>query len=145
MPSKKSLENLKKGKNFTKNDPRINKKGAPPKLLRHFNEELNAAGYERVTVTQVAEAFELLFNLPEQEIDKITEDHTRPYFLRKVAGIMGTARGIDMIESMLDRVHGRAVQKTEVTGKDGQQLMPDSLSHLSFDELYRLKYGRKPD
>ncbi len=101
----KTLKPFKKGV-----DPRRNIKGQPPKLLSHLNAELIKEGYQRVTATQVSEAYELLFNLSQGRIKKIIDDVSQPFFLRKIATAMGTARGIEMIERMLDRAHGRAVQ-----------------------------------
>lgn len=92
-----------------------NPKGRPPKLLSHLNAELKAKGYERVSPGQVVEAYELLFNLDEAAIKKIVADVKQPFFLRKIAGAMGTSRGTEMIEKMLNRAHGNTKQIVDTT------------------------------
>lgn len=145
MKERPQNKHLKKGIRFGHGQKNPNMNGRPPKLLSHLNKALLAEGYERVTATQVAEAIELLFNLDETKLKSLALDATQPYFLRKIAGTMGTVKGVELIERMLDRVHGRAMQKTELTGKGGKDLLPDNLASLSFAELYKLKYGKNPD
>jgi len=96
------------GKPFTKNDPRINKKGRPRKLLSTINAELKKKGIERVSSSQIAEAYELFLNLTEDEATEIIEGKDNPMFMRIVLKHLMSPKGVEMIESILDRAHGKS-------------------------------------
>lgn len=126
------------GHGFDKNPQNINRKGQPPKLLRAINNELLSQGYERVTVTQVAEAYELLLGLPEDKIKSYANSKTVPMILRIVAKQMAGKYGNYMIESMLDRAHGKSQSKVDLTTK-GEKITPAyDLSVLTDEELKQL-------
>src|SRR3990167_8510485 len=91
-----------------------NPNGRPKKLLRHFNDEMKSAGYERVSPTQIAEAYELILNLDEEDIAKVVTDKKQPMLLRIVARrIMDKKDGHEMIEKIIDRAHGKSRQKID--------------------------------
>src|SRR3990167_3187152 len=91
-----------------------NPNGRPKKLLRHFNEQMKAEGYERVSPTQIAEAYELLMNLTAEDISKVAQDKKQPMLLRIVAkGIADKKMGHEMIEKIIDRAHGKSRQKID--------------------------------
>ena len=48
---------------------------------------------------------------------KLAQDRTIPYIISSTAMHMLTARGWDTQQGMLDRVHGKAIQKIENTTK----------------------------
>jgi hypothetical protein len=91
-----------------------NENGRPPLLIRHINEKLKGQGYERVTPSQIAEAYELLFNLSEEEIKKYLTDSKAPMLMRVVAKAMLSTKGVEMLERMLDRAHGKAKQTIDM-------------------------------
>lgn len=102
-----------KATQFSKeNQPENN--GRPPKLLSTINAELKLKGYERVSPSQIVEAYELLFGLDEDKIKEYVTDKKSPMFLRIVAKQMLTPKGHEMIEKMLDRAHGKAKQSMDV-------------------------------
>ena len=90
-----------------------NPNGRPPKLLSSIVRELRERGYERATAAQVAEAFETLLNVPEDELADMVKDKSQPMSLRIVGKAMLTAKGWDVLQALLDRVHGKPRQSIE--------------------------------
>ena len=95
-----------------------NPNGRPPKLLSSIVRELRERGYERATAAQVAEAFETLLNVPEDELADMVKDKSQPMSLRIVGKAMLTAKGWDVLQALLDRVHGKPRQGVEVSGDE---------------------------
>jgi len=91
--------------------------GRPPKLLSTITAELKAKGYERATVNQVADAFETLLNVPQNELAEMVKDDKAPMSLRIVGKAMLTAKGWEVLQAMLDRAHGKAKQSHEHSGE----------------------------
>ena len=91
--------------------------GRPPRLLSTITAELKAKGYERATANQVADAFETLMNVPEDELVKMVKDTKSPMSLRIVGKAMVTAKGWEVLQAMLDRAHGKAKQSVDVSEK----------------------------
>ena len=60
--------------------------GRPPKLLSTITAELKAKGYERATSNQVADAFETLMNVPQNELADMVKDEKAPMSLRSELG-----------------------------------------------------------
>ena len=93
----------------------LNPKGPTPKLLSTITAELKAKGYERATANQVADAFETLMNVPQDELAKMVKDEKAPMSLRIVGKAMLTAKGWEVLQAMLDRAHGKAKQGVDLT------------------------------
>jgi hypothetical protein len=110
----KNLIHFKKGP-----DSRRNLKGAPKKLLSSLNKQLSAEGFERVSSSQVSEAFEILFNLTEKKLKAFIKDADTPMFFRIIAREMLSGKGPEMLEKMMDRAHGRSVQKNDIVLNTG--------------------------
>lgn len=95
------------------------KKNIMSKILSDFA----AAGYERVNASMILEAYEYLLGMPLSMIEEIAaDDILYPLSLRIVAKHMLSDKGNEMLEKMMDRAHGKAINKTEVTGKDGEKI-----------------------
>ena len=88
--------------------------GRPPRLLSTITAELKAKGYERATANQVADAFETLMNVPEDELVKMVKDTKSPMSLRIVGKAMVTAKGWEVLQAMLDRAHGKSRQGVDL-------------------------------
>ena len=95
----------------------LNPNGRPPKTLTGVLKNLKDAGYERVTVAGVVEAYELLMGLDEDAIKKITKDKKEPMIMRIVGKAMLSPRGTDMIKEMMNRAHGKPKQTTDMNVK----------------------------
>lgn len=87
--------------------------GRPPKLLTGILRQLREAGYERVTADSVAEAYEILFGLDRDALQKIVVDTNQPMIMCIVARAMLSKKGVEMLEKMLDRAHGKPTQTNE--------------------------------
>lgn len=107
----KRLKNLQSLKDHPE---RINKKGRPPKLLNEVNQDLRNKGYTPVSETQIIEAYELILQLDKNQIKALTEDKTKPYFLTLVARWMDSARGMEMLDRIMDRAFGRVRIRQEM-------------------------------
>ena len=92
-----------------------NPAGPPPRLLSTITAELKSKGYERATANQVADAFETLMNVPQDELAKMVKDEKAPMSLRIVGKAMLTAKGWEVLQAMLDRAHGKAKQSMDMT------------------------------
>ena len=101
----------------------LNPKGPTPKLLSTITAELKAKGYERATANQVADAFETLMNVPQNELADMVKDEKAPMSLRIVGKAMLTAKGWEVLQAMLDRAHGKAKQQLDHT-TGGDKLPP---------------------
>ena len=91
-----------------------NPAGPPPKLLSTITAELKAKGYERATANQVADAFETLMNVPQDELAQMVKDEKAPMSLRIVGKAMLTAKGWEVLQAMLDRAHGKSRQGVDL-------------------------------
>ena len=120
--SRANYERTIKNKGFDKNPNNINRKGRPRRLVSSIIQDLKERGIVQVKATDIVEAFEMLFNLESKEIAEIANNDSNPYFIRRVAKEMLSGKGFDIIERMIDRVHGKPKQATEITGKDGSNL-----------------------
>ena len=120
--SRENYERTIKNKGFDKNPNNINRKGRPRRLVSSIIQDLKEKGIVQVKATDIVEAFEMLFNLESKEIAEIANNDKNPYFIRRVAKEMLSGKGFDIIERMIDRVHGKPKQATEITGKDGSNL-----------------------
>jgi len=98
--------------------------GRPPKLLSTITAELKAKGYERATANQVADAFETLMNVPEDELRKMVNEGKSPMSLRIVGKAMLTAKGWEVLQAMLDRAHGKAKQAIDHTSGGDKLAIP---------------------
>ena len=109
----------------------LNPKGPTPKLLSTITAELKAKGYERATANQVADAFETLMNVPQNELADMVKDEKAPMSLRIVGKAMLTAKGWEVLQAMLDRAHGKAKQQIDHT--TGGNPIPAPIINLAHD------------
>lgn len=119
MNREKGYKNLEKGKPFVKNDPRINRKGRPRRLVSNIIEELKEKGVERVSQTDVKDTFLMLINLEISELESMVNDKDQPVLVRIVGKEMLGGKGFDVIEKMLDRAMGKPDSKIDLTSTDG--------------------------
>ena len=106
-------KNLKKGKPFKKNDPRINKKGRPP-LLPNLDI--------------------LLAEVLGEEKDGMSAAKVILMAMRAKA----TKGDVRAAEVLLDRAFGKAKQVIEATGKDGADLLTPTINILPLGQTLQL-------
>ena len=116
-----------------------NPNGRPKKLVSTVIADLKAEGYEEGTADHVKQAYQLLIGLDKDKIVEIGKDNEQSMLLRVVSRAILDNKGFEMIEKMLDRAHGKATNKTEVTGAGGTPLIQFDLDKLSLDELRELE------
>lgn len=119
------------GKAFSKENQPANRPGRPVKVFSAIARDFRARGIEKATDAVVKEAFEFLLALPVSEIlemagnPKIEND--MPSLMRLMAKDMMGKNGLAAIKEMLDRAHGKALQKQALdhttNGKDINPLL----------------------
>lgn len=138
------MANLKKGKKFVKGDPRINRKGAPPKLLHHITAELIERGFAPVKPSQINEAFEILMNLPEQVIKEFVANVDAPMSIRIVGRCLLSAEGKEMLKEIREAAHGYAKQIINSTIQVHEHKLPDMTSWTYEQTTKFLETGELP-
>jgi len=99
--------------------------GRPKKVVNKLLDELKKSGFEPVTRSHVEELYTTMLNLDVPFLKEIAADESQSAITRIVARqLLHRDRGFAAVESVLDRVHGKAKQLTEITGKDGEALPP---------------------
>jgi hypothetical protein len=121
MPFPESKRNIAGLKQHPEN---INRNGRPRKMVSDIIDSLEKEGVKRVSKEQVKGAFELLLNLSEDQIKELVTDKEKPMLLRIVAKAMVSGKGFDIIEKMIDRTHGKAIQTTDLIS-DGERIVFD--------------------
>ena len=99
-----------------------NPNGRPKKLVSTVIADLKAEGYEEVTADHVKQAYQLLIGLDRVKVVEIGNDKEQSMLMAQVARAILANKGFEIIEKMLDRAHGKATNKTEVTGAGGEKI-----------------------
>ena len=135
--SRENYERTIKNKGFDKNPNNINRKGRPRRLVSSIVKELKEKGIAQVTPNDIIDIYESYLNLESKEIAEIANNEDNPYFARRVAKEMLSGKGFDIIERMIDRVHGKPKQATELTGKDGKDLIPPTITEIEIIKTHK--------
>lgn len=94
-----------------------NPNGRPRKFLADILFDLKAKGYAEIKPNNVSDVYQSLLGTPREELRLIAKDDKLPYIVSSTALHMLTKWGFDTQQSMLDRVHGKAIQKIEQSTK----------------------------
>jgi len=106
-----NIDNLKPFKKGQSGNP----KGRPKANLGRTIDELATRGFKRVPRAQVVEAYEALIGVDRETLKELKEDATQPAIVGLVASaLLDKAKGFQILETMLDRAHGKATIKSEV-------------------------------
>ncbi len=92
--------------------------GRPRKLVSTVTAALNETGVAQVSSNDVNAAYKTLLNLKESELSGMVNDRDQPMLIRIVAKAMLSGKGYEVVEKMMERVHGKpasviSLQKTE--------------------------------
>jgi hypothetical protein len=103
-------------KGFDKNPQNINRKGRPPKLIKHVNNELIAQGFKVPSREEIVEGMLLILQMSYEEVKnladpKIPTDY--PFFYKLIAKEVVGKMGGQALEKLLDRAFGKATQETK--------------------------------
>lgn len=101
-----------------------NPNGRPVKLFSEIAAEWQRRGIERATPERVIEVFEYLLALPDAELREMKASENIPSLVQMAADEMTGKRKREILNDLLDRAHGKATQRRELTGKDGKDLIP---------------------
>ena len=106
-------ENFKDKRNtngFDKNKGNINRTGANRKSIASVNLELEANGYKAVSKQDILDCYLRLINIDLKELGEMVKDDNQPALIRIIGKAILSNKGFDVIEKMLDRGIGKAVQ-----------------------------------
>lgn len=103
-----------------------NPKGRPRRLISALVKELREQGFENVTAGRLIEVYEMLLGLPASKLKEIMQDEDQPVILKVLIKGLTGPKGVDVLEKMLDRAHGKAKQVVEIDGirEKVQELFP---------------------
>ena len=107
------------GKGFESRPQDINKGGRPKKSFSTINDELKASGVEPLKKGALIEAYELIFNSSEKQLEKIAKDRETPYGLKLIIKELNTAKTRSAaLKDYRDWTFGRATEskKVEMSG-----------------------------
>lgn len=110
-------KNLKKRVPFKKGDPRINRKGRPRKLISDVIKKLDSEGVKETSAEEIKSMYLRLMNFEISEIETIVKDNSSPALIRIVGKSILSGKGFDVIEAMIDRAVGKALEKIDHTTK----------------------------
>lgn len=96
-----------------------NPNGRPVKLFSEIAAEWRARGVERATPERVIETFEYLLAVPFEELREMasgTGDNAYPAIVQIAAEEMTGKRKREILGDMLDRAHGKSMQRQQMSG-----------------------------
>ena len=99
------------------NQPKNN--GRPKKLISTINADLKGEGYTPAKQSEIVDAYLTLINLPMTRIIEIAKKNNDnyPILFKLVAKEMLGKNGANMLEKILDRGIGKAMQSIEHSGE----------------------------
>ena len=106
---KNKLDNLTPFKKGESGNPN----GRPKKLVSSILAELKEEG-ELVTRSLVEQTYQVLMSLTQEQLTRIAKDEKQPMINRIVSKEMLSKKGFDIIEKMMDRANGKALQLKEI-------------------------------
>ena len=143
MGREQNLKPFKKGQSGNPN-------GRPVRLFSEIAAEWKARGIERATAERVIETFEYLLALPIDELREMAKGtgngNAVPSLLQMASEEMTGKRKREILSDMLDRAHGKATQRTEISGGislDSIHSAPISAEQV--DEIERILANGRSD
>ena len=85
----------------------------PRKWISLVNTQLKELWYEPATKQDIEENYLQILQLNSEELAKMLSDKDQPILVKVIIQNIMSEKGFDVIEKMLDRWIGKAVQKTE--------------------------------
>jgi len=124
-----SLENLKKSNGFADHPENINRNGRPRKLTTDILEDLESNGIQGVSAKQVQSIIEVMLNCTKTQLETYAGAKGQPYVINVMAQHLLDSKGsTKVLDSILDRAHGKATQR--------QEIRVGAAPPQSLDELY---------
>lgn len=91
-----------------------NPNGRPKKFVTTVLQDLRAQGYNNVTKQNIADVYQTLLALPNEDLVAIGKDDKQPMICRIIARGMLSNKGFEIIEKMLDRSMGKPGQEVKL-------------------------------
>ncbi len=92
-----------------------NPNGRPKKWISYVNAQLAKDWYKPASRQDIEANYMAMVQLPQDVLTKIASDLTKPMLIRIIAKNMLWGKWFDVIEKMLDRGIGKAVQREDTT------------------------------
>ena len=90
-----------------------NPKGRPPKVFTDLARQFEKEGFKAVSKREITEALEVLIGLPEHKLREILTDPDQPILFKVLIRSMVGRDGVNTIEAILNRIHGKPTQSIE--------------------------------
>jgi UTP-glucose-1-phosphate uridylyltransferase len=119
---------------FQKNPQNINRSGANRKLVSNVNTELEEIGVKETTSAEIKSIYLRLVNLTIPELEEKVSDNSQPALVRVVGKNILSGKGFEIIDKMLDRAIGKAIQQTDIT-TNGKEINHPPLKPEQIDKL----------
>ena len=134
MP-KGDFGNKRNSNGFNKNKENINKKGAPEKVLTSLTDYFEQKYGKKPAKNEVLGLLEYIECLPVNKLVEFIKDKKIPVIVQAygrllLSGEQKEFRRVQAAELINDRLHGRPKQATEITGKDGKDLIPPQITEI---------------
>lgn len=108
-----------------------NPKGRPPNRVRDFKIRIlgkkKAKAFFGISETEISEWYEVLITMDLPSLKVLAQDDTAPALVRTYArAIIFDMNGgkTSTIDRISEKLYGKAVQRMELTGADGADLLP---------------------
>ncbi len=118
-----------------------NPKWQPRKWISLVNQQLKEKGYKPATKQDIETNYMHLMNLEEEELKIMVNDKKQPMMIRILIKNLLSGKGFDVIEKMLDRGIGKAMQREEITAdiKVEWNLTPALIKDMTMDEINSMR------
>lgn len=103
------------GKGFKENPQNINSTGLNRKSIASVTKDLKDKGYEAANKNDIVNCYLTLVNIDLVELKNMCNDNTQPAMIRIVGKAILSGKGFDVIEKVLDRGIGKAMNSTDIT------------------------------
>lgn len=138
MEKVNTLKNLENGVKIVKGQV-LNPNGRPRKTLGSLAKELTEKGYKNVSKSEIIDTLAFMLNLDKEAIGFIVNDSESPMFARIFAkAILDPKKGVDILNTIVDRVIGKPKQTSEVEINATIETKPVDFAKLSEIEIRTL-------
>jgi len=132
MPFPKEKRNT---NGFKTNKQNINRKGRPKDVLVSLTSYIEKSYGKRPPKGEVLSLLEYIECLAVEDLKEFIKDDSIPVIVQAygrllLSGDPKELRRVQGAEMINDRLHGKPKQATEITGKDGKDLIPPSIKEI---------------
>ena len=132
MPFPKEKRNT---NGFKTNKQNINRKGRPKDVLVSLTSYIEKSYGKRPPKGEVLSLLEYIECLAVEDLKEFIKDDSIPVIVQAygrllLSGDPKELRRVQGAEMINDRLHGKPKQATEITGKDGKDLIPPTITEI---------------